>query len=651
MSERFEFQTEAKQLLDLMIHSVYSNRDIFLRELISNSSDALDKLRVESLTEEGVTMPSSPKISLAVDSEARTVTVSDNGIGMNRDEIISNIGTIARSGTKEFMNRLRQKRDEGEAVSAELIGQFGVGFYSAFMVADRVTVLTRKAGTDDAWRWESTGDGSYTIEEAVKPEPGTEVTLHLKPSDEDTPDYTQEWKIRSIVKQYSDFVTYPITMLVEKEIDEDEKEGEKPEGVVDQSGKVITEETLNSRKAIWTRKPDDVSADEYNEFYRSSFYDTADPLETIHLRAEGTMEYYALLYIPPSAPMDLYTPESVRGVQLYVKRVFIMDDAKDLIPTWLRFLRGVVDSEDLSLNISREILQQNRQISQIRKRLTKKTLETLAEMLKNDREKYLKFWAEFGPVLKEGVFQDFENAKSILDLALFRSTRGDEMTTLTEYVERATEASHGDTIWYITGDDRSVLEKSPHLEAFREKGYEVLILADRVDAVWTGAVPDYDGKTFKSVASGDVDLSSESEKEEKEQTRKKKTQEHGPLLERLKEVLDEHIKEVRFSNRLKSSAAIVVTDEGDVNPQLERMMRAMGQEMPKVKRVLELNPDHPVIASMQSIYDANKDDDRLPGYAQLLYGQALLAEGELPPDPTEFGRLVANLMAGEEAAA
>lgn len=638
MSERFEFQTEARQLLDLMIHSVYSNKDIFLRELISNSSDALDKLRLEALTQDGVTMPSEPKINISVDVEARTISISDNGIGMSREEIVANIGTIAKSGTREFMSKVRERREKGEAVSAELIGQFGVGFYSAFMVADRVSLLTRKAGTEEAFLWDSTGDGTYTIDEASKPEPGTVVTLHLKPTDDDTVDYTDEWKLRTIVKQYSDFVSYPVTMLVEREVET--KEGEEPSGE-----KVLKEETLNSMKAIWTRRPDDVTAEEYTEFYRNSFYDASDPLETIHLRAEGTMEYYSLLYIPSTAPYDLYMPESVRGVKLYVKRVFIMDDAKELIPTWLRFLRGVVDSEDLSLNISREILQQNRQITLIRKRLTKKTLETLGDMLKNDREKYLKFWAEFGPVLKEGLYQDWENQKSILDVALFDSTRGAEKTTLAEYIERSSEAGHGDTIWYISGEDKSVLENSPHLETFREKGYEVLVLSDRIDAVWTGSDLEYDGKKFRSVASGDVDLGSEEEKKEQEENRKKKSEEHGAMLQRLKEALDEHVKEVRFSNRLKASAAIVVSDQGDVNPQLERMMRAMGQEMPKIKRVLELNPEHPVVETMQGIFNEKNDDPRLNEYAELLYGQALLAEGELPPDPIGFGRQVAELMA------
>ncbi|MGE3801232.1 MAG: molecular chaperone HtpG [Candidatus Kapaibacterium sp.] len=642
--ERFEFQTEARQMLDLMIHSVYSNKDIFLRELISNGSDALDKLRVESLTNEKVVMPSDPKITITADRDARIISVQDNGIGMSREEIIENIGTIAKSGTREFMATLAERREQGEAVSAELIGQFGVGFYSAFMVADRMELITRRAGSEEAWKWESTGDGTYTLEEASKVEPGTIVTLHLKETSEDIDDYTSEWKIKSIVKQYSDFVSYPVTMLVERE-KESEASEEGEEGAEKSSEKVVTEETLNSMKAIWRRRAEEVDEKEHNEFYHNAFYDPADPLKTIHLKAEGMQEYYALLYIPSNAPYDLYMPESVRGVQLYVKRVFIMDDAKELLPTWLRFVRGVVDSEDLPLNISREILQQNRAIRAIRNRLTKKTLETLSEMLKSDREKYLQFWNQFGPVLKEGLFQDYEYQKSILDVTLFDSTKGDGKRTLAEYIEQMPEGEND--IWYLAGDDPSVVANSPHLEAFREKGQEVLLLSDRIDPVWTSSVPEYEGKKFRSVASGDVDLAGEEEKKEREEERKKKAQEHALLLTHLKEILQEEVKEVRFSGRLTSSPAIVVSDEGEINPQLEKIMRSMGQEMPKQKRVLELNPNHGVVERMGKIFEAKQDDPLLEDYAHLLYGGALIAEGEMPPDPVGYGKLVAKLMAGE----
>ncbi len=639
-AERFEFQTEARQLLDLMIHSVYSNKDIFLRELISNSSDALDKLRVEALRDDTLAAPTDPHIRINVDEEGKTITVSDNGIGMNHEEVIRNVGTIARSGTKEFMTLLKKSKEEGESVSAEMIGQFGVGFYSTFMVADKVTMVTRRAGSSEAWKWESTGDGEYTLEEAARPEHGTSVTLHLKPVEEDGQDYTKEWVIRSIVKRYSDFVTYPVRMLVKRSATDEEKE--KGEGIIDEQGQITKDETLNSMKAIWTRSPNEVPQEEYNEFYKNTFHDWADPLETIHFKAEGTFEYYSLLFIPSTAPLDLYMYEQNNGMQLYVKRVFIMDNAKDLMPPCMRFVRGLVDSEDLPLNISREILQENRQIQLIRRRLTKKVLETLGEIKEKDSEKFLKFWSEFGSVLKEGIFQEPENSQSILDVSLFHSTHGEELISLKEYIGRMKEGQ--ETIYYIVGEDRSVLANSPHMEAFREKGYEVLILADRVDAIWTGQGAEYEGKKFQSVAKGAVDLSPEENKEEAEQERKKQSQEYGPMLTAVKEMLEKYVKEVRLSNRLTSSPSCVVGDEQDLSPQLERLMRSMGQEIPETKRIMELNPSHPILKKMQEIYDADKADPRLGDYAELLYGQALLAEGESIPDPAHFSKLVADLM-------
>ena len=637
--ERFEFQTEARQMLDLMIHSVYSNKDIALRELISNGSDALDKRRIESLRGEGVTMPSDPKIVIAADREARTLTVLDNGIGMSRQEIIDNIGTIARSGTREFMSAMKSKAESGEAVSAELIGQFGVGFYAAFMIADRVELTTRRADGDEAWRWVSTGDGTYTMEEVAVREPGTTVTLHLKPDDENTDDYTQEWKIRSIVKQYSDFVSYPIAMLVRQE----GEDGEKPDGVVAADGSVMREEQLNSMVAIWRRRSEEITKQEYDEFYANTFYDPAPPLRTIHLRAEGTTEYFALLFIPSRAPYDLFMPESLKGgVHLYVKRVFIMDEARELLPTWLRFLRGIVDSEDLPLNISREILQQNRIVRSINSRLTKKTLETLSTLLAEDRETYDRFWTEFGAVLKEGLLGEREYRESILDVALFGSTQVDGTTTLADYIERAGE---GDTIWYITADDEAIARNSPLLEAFRANGREVLILADRVDAVWAPNAPEYRGRTFRSVAGGDIDLSSDGDAKEREESRAKKAEELGPLLAAIRSALDEHVKEVRFSGRLTESPAIVVHDRGDLDPSMERIMRAMGQEVPTQKRILEINADHPVVARMRAIFDADANDPRLARHARILYGGALLADGEVPPDPAGYARMVAEVMA------
>ena len=633
---QYEFQTEARQMLDLMIHSVYSNTDIFLRELISNSSDALDKLRVEALTEDSITMPATPKITILVDRESRIVTVQDNGIGMSHEELVENIGTIARSGTREFMAALAERKGKGEEVSADLIGRFGVGFYSAFMVADRVELLTRKAGSDESWRWESTGDGTYTIEESARPTHGTTVSLHLKETSEDLEDYTTEWKLRSIVKQYSDFVSYPVTMLVEKP-----KESE--EGEEDSGETVVVEEQLNSMKAIWRKRPEEVEGEEYGEFYKSAFYDMVPPLETIHMRAEGMQEYFALLFIPQKAPYDLYMPESIRGVQLYVKRVFIMDDAKDMIPTWLRFLRGVVDSEDLPLNISREILQQNRAVTAIRKRLTKKTLETLAAMLKDNREKYLDFWGEFGPVLKEGLLQNPEYQESIMDVALFDSTTAEGKRTLEEYIENMAEGS--DTIWYLAGEDREVVANSPHLEAFAEKGIEVLLLSDRVDTVWAPGVTEHRGKSFRSIATGNVDLADEKEKEAREEEEKKRSEEHADLLKKMGELLADHVSEVRFSSRLRSSPAVVVTPEGGLDPAMARLMESMGQGVPMQKRILELNPAHAIVTRLRELHEEDGDHPRLADLASVLYGGALLSEGELPPDPVAYGKTVATLAA------
>lgn len=637
---QYEFQTEARRMLDLMIHSVYSNTDIFLRELISNASDAIDKRRVESLRSDEITMPSEPKIRIDVDRENRTLSIVDNGIGMNREEIVANIGTIARSGTSEFAAALAESKQKGDAVGADLIGRFGVGFYAAFMVADRVELITRRAGEEDAWRWESTGDGTYTIDEAAKPEAGTIVTLHLKETGENMPDYTAEWQIRSIVKQYSDFVSHPIVMLVEKE---QESEGEKPEGVVDAAGKIIVEEQINSQKAIWRRRAEEIEAEEYEEFYRNAFYDAAAPLETIHMRAEGMQEYYGLLYIPTRAPFDIYSPDADRGVKLYVKRVFIMDDAKELVPTWLRFLRGVVDSEDLPLNISREILQQNRAVRAIRSRLTKKTLETLTELLANDREKYILFWNELGAVLKEGLVQEPEQKDAILKASLFTSTTAEGPTTLTEYIERMPESQ--EAIYYLAGEEGAVVMNSPHLEAFREKGYEVLLLDDRVDAIWAPMIADFEGKPMKSVTAADADIRTEEEKKEAEKSRKKATQELGPMLAKITEILGDYISEVRLSNRLRDSPAVVVTPEGAMNAAMERVMRSMGQEVPPTKRLLELNPEHPVVRKMSDAFGSDPESADLVRLARLVHGGALLAEGELPPDPTEYGRLVAEVAA------
>ncbi|MFD6695306.1 molecular chaperone HtpG [Micromonospora aurantiaca (nom. illeg.)] len=622
--ETLEFQAEARQLLQLMVHSIYSNKDVFLRELISNASDALDKLRLESLVDKELSADTSDlHIEIEVDKDARTLTVRDNGIGMTRDEVVGLIGTIAKSGTAELLRKLRESADA--AASQDLIGQFGVGFYATFMVADRVTLLTRRAGQSGGTRWESAGEGTYSIEEVAEAPQGTSVTLHLKPvdTDDNLHDYTAEWTIREIVKRYSDFISWPIRMTVDKP-------GE--DGATTRE-----EQTLNSMKALWARSRDEVDEAEYKEFYRHVAHDWADPLETIHMRGEGTFEYEALLFLPSHAPLDLFSPQGRRGVQLYVKRVFIMDDCDALMPNYLRFVKGVVDAHDLSLNISREILQQDRQIRAVRRRLVKKVLATLKDM---SAESYRTFWTEFGAVVKEGLLEDPDNTETLLELVRTASTHDPaEPTTLRDYVERMKD---GQTeIYYATGENRATIENSPHLEAFRAKGYEVLILTDPVDEVWVERVGAYDGKTLRSVAKGQVDLETEEEKEKAEAER----QEYADLLTFLGGALADSVKEVRLSTRLTTSPACVVGDAHDMTPTLEKMYRAMGQEVPRVKRILELNPAHPLVTGLRKAHGEGGDTAALTETAELLYGMALLAEGGELADPARFTRILADRLA------
>lgn len=637
------FQAEVQQLLDLMIHSLYSNKDIFLRELISNSSDALDKLRFESLTRTDALPEKELHIRLEVSAKDRALTVDDNGIGMSRQEVMEHIGTIARSGTKEFLKLAREHHQQ--QLAPELIGQFGVGFYSTFMVADRVTILTRRFGEEQGTRWESAGGGGYTIEDADRPEPGTSVTLHLKPEDSEDglKDYTSEYVLKSIVRKYSNFVAYPIRMNVErKEIERDEK-GKPTDGAEEKT--VVQEETLNSMKAIWTRPRSEVSEDEYKEFYKHISHDWHDPLETISAKLEGNFEAQALLFVPSKAPFDLYSHHTThRGIQLYVKRVFIMDECKEVMPEYLRFVRGVVDSEGLSLNVSREILQQDRQIKAIRNFLVKKVLETLKDMLEKRKEQYLSFWTEFGPILKQGLLDWEEKQERLLPLLLCQSSHHDkDLTTLQEYVSRMREGQ--EAVYFLTGSSRETVEKSPHLEAFRDKGYEVLYLVDPVDEVWVERVAPFEGKKFQSVGKGEVELGSEEDKRKAEQARKEKEKSFKDLMDCLKSHLEEDVKEVRLSNRLTSSAVCLVGEAHDLSPQLEQMMRRMGQDVPKSKRILELNPSHPLLQKLQTIFDQDAATPELRDYSRLLYGQALLAEGSPLADPAGFSKLVANLMA------
>ncbi|MFD8291946.1 molecular chaperone HtpG [Streptomyces lavendulae] len=628
--ETLEFQAETRQLLRLVIHSIYSNKDIFLRELISNASDALDKLRLASLTDASLTenVTADLHISLEVDRDARTLTVRDNGIGMTRDDLVELIGTIAKSGTAALLEKIKESKDA--ATTESLIGQFGVGFYSAFMVADKVTVHTRRAGTDSGTRWESDGEGSYTIQAADDLPVGTSVTLHLKPADSEDglADYLSESKIRQIVKRYSDFIRWPIRMAT----DRTDADGEATSAL----------DTLNSMKALWARPRSEVTEDEYNEFYQQISHDWLPPADTIHMRAEGTFEYEALLFIPEQAPFDLYSRESKSGVQLYVKRVFIMDDCEALMPNYLRFVKGVVDAHDLSLNVSRELLQHDRQIQGVRRRLVKKVLGALKDMQAKDAERYTKVWAQFGRALKEGLLEDTDNTEALLELVSAASTHDQEKTTtLREYVERMKEGQ--DTIYYLTGETRAMVENSPHMEAFAAKGYEVLILTDPIDEVWVDQVPAFDGHRLQSIAKGQVDLDDTTDGgTETEADKAQREQDFAALLPWLTTTLSDHVKQVRLSSRLTTSAACIVGDAHDVTPTLEKMYRAMGQQMPTVKRILELNPTHPLITALRTAHQADAEAPALTEIAELIYGSALLAEGGDLPDPARFTRLLTD---------
>jgi len=626
-AEKFEFQAEVKQLLDLMIHSLYSNRDVFLRELISNASDACDRLRFEGLTDSEL-LPAEPfSVNLHVDPNARVLSVSDNGIGMNREEVVNNIGTIARSGTAEFLRSLSKSGDR--KISPELIGQFGVGFYASFMVADEVSVLTRKAGESKATRWASSGDGSYEIEEAEREAAGTTIRLKLKPAEGDDAiaDYTDEWLLRRIVKRYSDFVAYPIHLQIEA------------------ADPPTSTEPLNSMKAIWRRPEEDVSETEYAEFYKHIAHDWNEPLLHLATRIEGNFEARALLYLPSLAPFDLYHREMAhRGIQLYVKRVFIMDECRDLMPEYLRFAKGVVDAEDLSLNVSREMLQRSAQIAVIRKHLVKKLLDALKELKENDREKYRGFWAQFGPVIKEGLLDLSQKRERILDLVLCESTAaGIGSTSLAEAVSRMSEDQ--EPIYYLTGPSREHLVNSPHVEAFVDRNIEVLLFTDHVDEIWLEQnPPEFAGKKFQSVLKGEIDLDSAADKKRDDKEREKDAEAFKQLLGALRAGVQDQVKEVRVSNRLTASPACLVVDEGDLSPQISELLRRSGQKVPDVKPILEINPAHPLLAKLKAVCDANAKDPRLADYATLLYGQAMLAEGGQLQDPAAFSRRIAELM-------
>ncbi len=613
-TERHEFQTEVRELLDLMIHSLYSHKDIFLRELISNASDALDKLRFEMLSRSELAPAGELEIRLEADKGARTLSIHDNGIGMSRDEVVANIGTIARSGTREFLNAVKEAKSQA---APGLIGQFGVGFYSSFMVAGRITLVTRRAGESTATRWESSGDG-YTLTDAERDAAGTTVTLHLKPIDEEDglKDYTDAFVLKEVVKRYSDFVSYPIK---------------------------LGDETLNSMKAIWARRPDEVTEEEHREFYKHISHDWNDPLEHVSVHVEGTFEARALLYVPAKAPFDIHQRDGAhRGLQLYVKRVFILDDWRDLLPPYLRFVRGVVASDDLSLNVSREILQRDRQVQAIKKHLVRRILAALKEMKEQRPEHYRTFWTEFGAVLKEGLIAFEEGHEKILDLVMAPSTESADAVALADYVKRMKDGQ--DAMYYITVASRETGERSPHLEAFRARGWEVLFFTDPIDELWLRMPRTFEGKSLVSVTKGDLQLGSDEEKKRAEEERKETEDSLKDLLTVLRAKLQDEVKDVRLSSRLRESPACLVGDEGDLSPQMQELFRRAGQDVPAMKRILELNPTHPILTKLRQLHALDANDPRLALYAELLYGQAVLAEGGTLTDPAAFSRRVSELM-------
>ncbi|MHB1375259.1 MAG: molecular chaperone HtpG [Thauera sp.] len=630
-AQTMNFQAEVKQLLHLMIHSLYSNREIFLRELVSNASDACDKLRFEALDNGALYENDSElKIRIGFDAEAKTITIADNGIGMSRDEAIAHLGTIAKSGTREFFGQLTgdQKKD------ANLIGQFGVGFYSAFLVADRVTVLTRRAGlaAGEGVKWECsmTGDeaGAYTVAQIDKAGRGTEITLHLREGQEDL---LSSWKLKSLIRKYSDHIVQPIVM-------------KKEEWNEEQKAQVLTDEdeTVNQANALWTRSKNDITEDEYTGFYKHVAHDFEDPLAWTHSRVEGRHEYTNLLYIPKNAPFDLWDRSAKHGIKLYVKRVFIMDDAEKLMPTYLRFVRGVVDSADLPLNVSREILQESKDIDTIRAGCTKKVL-TLLESLANsdeaaDKEKYAEFWKAFGKVLKEGVGEDFANKDKIAGLLRFASTKldtADEVVSLADYIGRMKEGQ--DKIYFVTAETFNAAKNSPHLEVFRKKGIEVLLLTDRVDEWVTGNLTEFDGKALVSVAKGGLDLGALEDEAEKQEV-EKAADEYKELLDKMKASLGERVKDVKVTLRLTDSPACLVADEHDLGMNLARILKAAGQNAPVSKPILEINPSHPAVLRLK--YEDKHFDD----WAAVLFDQALLAEGGALDDPATFVKRINQLM-------
>lgn len=622
------FQTEVKQLLHLMIHSLYSNKEIFLRELISNASDAIDKLRFAALADASLYGDDAQlKVRIEFDAKKRTISITDNGIGMSRDEVIANLGTIAKSGTAEFLQHLTgdQKKD------SQLIGQFGVGFYSSFIVADKVTVETLRAGlpSDQAVRWESAGEGEFDLETIEKAERGTKIILHLK---KDCTDFAEGFRLRSLVRKYSDHISVPVEMLQERSPGEEEKE--------DAKEAALEFETVNSATALWMRPRNEVKEEEYKEFYKHVSHDFEEPLSWSHNKVEGKLEYTSLLYLPKRAPFDLWNREAPRGLKLYVQRVFIMDDAEQFLPLYLRFVKGVVDSNDLSLNVSREILQKDPQIEKMRSALTKRVLDMLGKMAKSKAEKYATFWKEFGQVMKEGAAEDFANREQVAKLLRFATTHDDQSEQkhgLEDYISRMKEGQ--DAIYYVVADSFNTAKNSPHIEVFRKKGVEVLLLSDRIDDWLMSHLMEFDGKKFQDVAKGELDLGKVEDEAEKKQ-QEEVAENFKDLIARVKESLAERVEEVRITHRLTESPACLVVGQYDMGAQMRRIMEAAGQKLPSSKPILELNPEHPLVEKLKG--EAN--DERFADLSAILFDQALLAEGGHLDDPAAYVKRLNKLL-------
>ncbi len=614
-AETLGFEAEVSKLLHLMVHSVYSDREIFLRELISNASDACDRLRYLSQTQPDLMDGDTDfAITITADEKAKTLTIADNGAGMNREELIENLGTIARSGTAAFVEQMTgdAKKD------SQLIGQFGVGFYSSFMVADQVEVLTRKAGEDQAWLWKSDGKGSYAIEPAAKDRRGTEITLHLN---KDAKEFLAKDRLETIIRTYSDHIAFPIRL---------------------QAGKAGEAETVNTASALWTRQKSAIKPEQYTEFFRHSGGGFGEPAHIIHYRAEGKIQYAALLFIPDTKPFDLFDPTRQSRVKLYVRRVFITDECEGLIPNYLRFLKGVVDSEDLPLNLSREMLQNNPILVRIRKALTGRVMTELAKLADKKPEDYAKIWGNFGPVIKEGIYEDEERRDDLLKLCRFRSTGSGSLTSLADYVTRMKEGQTG--VYYVTGTSPDSVAKSPQLEGFRKKGVEVLLLSDPVDDFWLSAVTEFDGKPFKSITRGGTDLKNIAAAEEKKPEDRKDTGEISLLIAHLKEALGDAVKDVRITDRLTDSAVCLVADEGALDMHLERILQSQNQLGYTAPKILEINPDHDLIKALQKQAGEKGAAERMKDPACLLLDQALIAEGEAVKDPSDFARRMADMM-------